>query len=522
MPHGHCYLWRDDILWLHVISNALIAVSYLIIPFLLIWFIRKRKDLLFKPVFVLFASFIVSCAISHVMMIVTVWQPFYVAQGVVLAITGIISVATAVALIWCLPAAMKIPSHEDLRKTQESLEREIAESLRVAGEKDKADAANNLKSEFLANMSHEIRTPLNGIVGMLDLIMESDLTADQKEDLEVAQESSQVLLALINDILDLSRIEAGKLSLRETEMSIHDVAGRVVKLLTMRAEAKGLYLKLNISDNVPSIVIGDSSRVAQILTNLIFNAIKFTETGGVTVSIHDEGLSDDRAYLSVVVADTGIGIEADQVEVIFDSFTQAHGDISLSYGGAGLGLAISSRLACQMGGELSVISEVGEGSSFTATLAFGRIEDTELDEVSSLMTDDGSQYPSLVGKHILVVEDNEVNQQLILKILNRRGIANTLVENGQLAVDEVKRDHFDLVLMDIRMPVMDGITATKQIREWEKLDADRAPVIIIALTAFAGEVNSVRAADAGVDDFITKPYRPKELLKSMNRLLGRP
>jgi CheY-like chemotaxis protein len=350
--------------------------------------------------------------------------------------------------------------------------------------------------------------------------MESDLTREQKENLEVVEESSQVLLALINDILDLSRIEAGKLSLRETEMSIHDVAQRVVKLLTVRAEAKGLFLKLNISDNVPSILIGDSSRVAQILTNLIFNAIKFTETGGVTVSIHDEGLSADRAYLSLVVADTGIGIEADQLEAIFDSFSQAHGDISLSYGGAGLGLAISSRLARQMGGELNVVSEVGEGSSFAATLSFGRIEDLESDESLTRAKVDDSHYPALVGKHVLVVEDNEVNQQLMLKILNRRGIDTTMVEDGQLAVAQVKRNHFDVVLMDIRMPVMDGITATKQIREWEQSQASRAPVVIIALTAYAGEVNSERAAAAGVDDFITKPYRTKELLKTMNRLLS--
>lgn len=519
MPHGHCYFWQSDLLWLHVLSNALIVAAYCAIPICLFIFVRRRKDLIYRGLFFLFGCFILLCAASHAFAILTIWKPAYYSEGIVLAATGLVSAATAVALFVILPTALKIPSPEDLKKTREELAGEAEAKLRAETEKERAEAANKMKNEFLANMSHEIRTPLNGIMGMLDLMSQSPLNQEQKEDLHIAQDSSETLLALINDILDLSRIETGNLQLRPQEMSIRETIHHVVELLRPKAEAKHLEISLQVSNNLPSVVLGDRARVAQILTNLLNNAIKFTREGRIDVLVHDEAINDDTVCISMTVADTGIGIPKEMQEKIFDSFSQAHGDISLDEGGAGLGLAISSRLARQMGGRLSVESAVGQGALFTATLVFERNYHSGKENQKTGTVRNSVLFEKLKGKRILAAEDNLHSQRFMSRALENQKCEVTLCSNGEEALKAYDNDSFDAILLDIRMPEVDGLSVTRAVRKKEASQRNSSRVPIIALTAYAGDVNEQRCFDAGMDAFIVKPYSSREMLEKLAALI---
>jgi signal transduction histidine kinase/CheY-like chemotaxis protein len=402
-------------------------------------------------------------------------------------------------------------SEDKVRRRTRELERANAEltskSTRLVAAMKKADAATRAKSAFLANMSHEIRTPLNAVLGMAELALRVDDPGRKNECLGRVLEAGTSLLTVINDILDFSKIEARKLTLERIDFDIREVLRTALDMHRLHATDKGLTLTAEVDESVPRVVAGDPGRLRQVLVNLVANAVKFTETGGVTVSITRASDPADSAPgtpldLEFAVADTGIGIPRKKRRAIFKSFLQADDSITRKHGGTGLGLAICKLLVELMGGTLDVESVEGEGSTFSFTGHFA-VGDPAAVERERATADAAAPRP---GLRVLLADDNALNRSLALDLLAEKGYRTTAVENGAQALEAVKREHFDLVLMDVQMPVMDGITATRAIRDPGSgaLDTD---VPIVALTAHALKGDRERFLAAGMTDYIAKPIQ---------------
>ena len=385
-----------------------------------------------------------------------------------------------------------------------------------------AQKASRFKSDFLANMSHEIRTPMNGVLGMIGLLRATRLDVEQREDLETAHASAQSLLTILNDILDFSKIEAGRLDLNSIPFMVRQTVTEVGKLFAVALERKQLRFDVQFDDEVPDCLVGDPDRLRQVLVNLVGNAVKFTAKGGVDVDVRLEKPTADGApvELHFAVRDTGIGIPAEKHGMIFEAFRQADGSTTRKFGGTGLGLAISTRLVEMMGGKIRVESEPGRGSVFHFTARFGQasMESVEapapVNSLRSMLESVGRGNGNGAlqqGLKILLAEDNMVNQHLVSRLLEKRGHMVTVACSGQEAVDCVGRESFDVILMDVQMPDMDGLEATALIRERERGKGEHTP--IIALTAYTMKGDRERCLAAGMDDYVNKPIDAVKFLE---------
>lgn len=397
---------------------------------------------------------------------------------------------------------MRVKTHIELVRSRKDLEVAI----------DKAEESSRIKGEFLANMSHEIRTPLYGITGMIDLLKTTELSTQQDEFVEIMQSSASTLLKLINDILDFSKIESGELTFESTPFSFGKNLYQTVNLLKPEADKKGLSLNYQSDEKIPVTLVGDPARINQVLLNLGSNAIKFTNSGGVRINASLSGKDKDYVIVLFEVIDTGIGISEENMDKLFRTFTQVDQSTTRVHGGTGLGLVICKRLTMLMDGKIGVESELGKGSRFWFTCRLKMHEDeTELYRLNG--SDHNTSQKEI---KILLAEDNPVNTKVASLFLSRMGQTADTAENGIVAVDKFKNGNYDLILMDINMPDMDGYEATRIIRQMEAEQGAGKRVNIVAMTANAMSGDKEKCLQMGMDDYISKPFKSADLKRILS------
>jgi len=451
---------------------------------------------------------------GHSVYLLTNASPFFNDQGKLLGYRGLDKDITK-----------DIKSEQELKKQKillEQRERELSlanaklmeKTKELIAAKEDAEEAVKIKSRFLANMSHDIRTPMNGILGMIHLALDADMEPKQREYLQKIDSSAKSLLEIINDILDLSKIEAGKLSIDKGNFDLFKTIDQVISFVELQAQSKGLEIRVHYDKDLKKYYYGDALRLSQILTNLMGNAVKFTEHGGVELYINS--VDEDRVRFEV--RDTGIGLTQEQVEKLFKSFTQADNSTTRKYGGTGLGLAISKQLVEMMEGRIWCESELATGSSFIFEIRLVEGQEIENDESGDLLLADlKDEIKSLKGSHILLVEDNLINQEIVLGFLAHSGIEITKVENGEEALEEYRAHphKYELILMDMQMPVMDGIEASKRIRQLG------AKIPIVALTANVMREDIDKTHKAGMNDHINKPIDVAKLYRTLLKFISK-
>lgn len=507
-----CGNWSEFLGWLHILSDLATFGAYFAIPAVLFYFARKREDLPFTRLVWLFGAFILACGTVHLIEAIIFWYPIYRIGGMLKFIMAVISWVTVIALIRYIPSIMHLPS---IAATNDRLKLEIIQreqtEQRLKESEASALAASKAKSAFLANMSHEIRTPMAAIMGYADVLLDHLKDPDNRNCVIVMKRNGQHLLGLINDILDLSRIEAGRLDVEFEPIPLMHFVSDLHSLMYVRADEKALDFDVKFASEIPDRIKTDSTRLRQVLINLIGNAIKFTEKGRVLLAV---GMSETNE-LTFSVRDTGIGISQEQQKRLFKPFSQGDSSVTRNYGGSGLGLDISNRLTRMLGGSISVESKLGVGSTFTLTIPIFSTDGSSLVkplslEKSNLVVDE-TRMTQKLNCRILVVDDRRDVRHISQHFLEKAGAEVATAENGRQGIDLAiaardKGEPFDLVVMDMQMPVVHGMEAVAALRlagiDWP----------IIALTADAMEGDRDKYLNGGCDDYLAKPIDQRKLV----------